>query len=325
MNWKAWAPLAAAVILGLLAAVTARNLVSKRPGVSSTAGQQVVVAKRSVLPGQALTDEDVAVAPLAWSEGVEGVFKNKQDVVGRVAVVPMVKGQPVLESLLAAPGAGAGLQALVPEGMRAITIEVNEYSALAGLVGPGCSVDVVATMQDSERKEMVARTVVQNIKVMAVGQRVAATATPKDGKAAGDVQPEIFKSVTLLATPAEAEALELASQAGRPRLVLRGTGDASAANTAGVTTSGLLGHSQGATAAALEPGTFVQPAKFTSATTQPVRQERVIEEHVVKVIRGGQESFVRLNNVRTIPSAPAPVPADTTVAGGAAEAAPAIK
>lgn len=302
MNWKTWAPLAVALILGLVAAVTARNLVNRRP--SQAAGgsvAKVVVANANILPGQALRDEDLTTAPLAWSEQPQGTFGGRADLIGRVTTVPLVKGQPVLDSLLAAPGAGAGLQALVPEGMRAITVEVNEYSSVAGLIGPGCAVDVVATMQDSQTKDMVARTIVQNVRVMAVGQRVgiAREAREKDATSpAGDVA---FKSVTLLTTPEEAEALELASMAGRPRLVLRGNGDTAAARTSGVSLTQLCGRGVDPSVDLLAPAKLppaspevVQPV----ARTTPEAPTPIVSTRVVKVIRGGVASLVTLNDER---------------------------
>src|SRR4051812_35812525 len=173
MNWKAWAPLSVAIVLGLVAAITARNLVNRRPAATVAAGRPVVVVNHPILPGQEIKADDVVSAPLAWKELPEGTFSNPADLVGRVATMPMVKGQPVLESLLAATGTGSGLQALVTDGMRAITIEVNEFASVAGLVNPGCSVDVVATFEDSKTRQRVARTIVQDVKVMAVGQRVS--------------------------------------------------------------------------------------------------------------------------------------------------------
>lgn len=300
MNWKTWAPLAVAIVLGLVAAITARNLVSRRPTVSAAGkGAMAVVVKQAILPGQEIKADDVATAPLAWKELPEGAFKNVADAVGRVAVMPMVKGQPVLESELAAPGAGGGLQALVPEGMRAISIEVNEFSSVGGLVGPGCAVDVVATIEDAKTKERIARTIVQDVKVMAVGQRVSAAKETKDAKdpaaAVAAASDQTFKSVTLLTTPAEAEALELASMIGRPRLVLRGYGDKAAAKSGGVTVAQLTGQGDEASVAMLAPGDVAMRPVVVEHTVavQPATRP-AMEQHIVKVIKGGVETAVTL-------------------------------
>src|SRR5690606_33654717 len=111
----------------------------------------------------------------------------------------------------------AGLQALIPEGMRAITIEVNEFSGLAGMIRPGAIVDVMSTLQGSGEDAM-ARTIVQGVRVTAVGQRVSAL--EEQDEEAGPA-----RSVTLLVTPEQAEKIELAAVTSRPRLVLRSPAD----------------------------------------------------------------------------------------------------
>jgi pilus assembly protein CpaB len=92
--------------------------------------------------------------------------------------------------------------------MRAITIEVNEFSGVAGMIAPGCRVDVVATIQASNNEELSSHTIVQNVSVTAVGQRVTARPDPKDDP---QQQQQAFRSVTLLCTPEEAEAIQLAN------------------------------------------------------------------------------------------------------------------
>src|SRR5207237_9613368 len=156
-------------------------------------------------------------------------FTDTSLLVGRVTESLMAKGQPVLEAMLAPTGSGSGLQALVPTGMRAITVEVNEFTGVAGLITPGCHVDIVATINGGESNTQVAKTIVQNVKVTAVGQRTTTASEP-----AGNPN-EQFKSVTVLVKLAEAEAIELACSTGRRRLVLGGGRDDEVAATAGIT------------------------------------------------------------------------------------------
>ena len=77
------------------------------------------------------------MASLATEKAPDGSFTNAAELTGRVTTMQLVKGQPVLKALLADAGANGGLQALVPPGMRAITIEVNEFQSVAGLLTPG--------------------------------------------------------------------------------------------------------------------------------------------------------------------------------------------
>ena len=60
--------------------------------------------------------------------------------------------------MLAPIGSGSGLQALVPPGMRAITIEVNEYTGVGAMITPGCRVDVIATLNDPKTDGRIAKT-----------------------------------------------------------------------------------------------------------------------------------------------------------------------
>jgi pilus assembly protein CpaB len=216
MNWKTWAPLVIAIALGLVAAKVARDVIGKKKSVDTgPKSVLVVVAKDDIPPGQELKDEDLVASKIAGDTLPQGAYVKADELFGRVTQAPIVKGQAVLESLLATRGSGAGLQALVPDGMRAITIEVSESSGVAGLLVPGCHVDVLTTIADISNQP-IAKTVVQNVRVTAVGQKV--TKNPGEDK-------EISRTVTLIATPPEAEQLELLASTGRLRLVLRGTQD----------------------------------------------------------------------------------------------------
>jgi pilus assembly protein CpaB len=295
MNWKAWAPLAIAIVLGVIAAKLARDMTQKNQTVeqAGTKLTKVVIAKNTIQPGQILKEEDLATAPFASEQTPEGTFANTSDVVGRVVLSPLIKGQPVVHTLLAGPGTGAGLQALVPDGMRAITIDVSESSSVAGLLTPGCHVDVVASINDAANGTMVARTLAQNLKVQALGQRVSSA-----GK--GDEDPnavQAFKTVTLVVTPEEAETIELASVTGRPRLVLRSSTDNAISDSGGVTVQDLTNNGKGIVAppkalpVAME-GTpkraATQPVAVVAPATQPVVEET--PTRTIQIIRGSQES-----------------------------------
>jgi pilus assembly protein CpaB len=224
MNLKAWIPIIAAVFMGLIAAVLARHVIGARgPATAHAPTVRVVIAKADLAPGHAITAEDLSLVPIVAAAPPASGFTDLAAVVGRVTRAPMLAGQPVLESLLAPAGVPDGLQALVPEGMRAITVETNESSGLAGLLSPGSRVDVVTTAtvgSDSERA--VSRIIAQNVRVLAVGQRLSGT-PQQQGDAAAASAPS--RTVTLLVTPHDAAALDLAQSMARLRLILRGNGD----------------------------------------------------------------------------------------------------
>jgi Flp pilus assembly protein CpaB len=262
-----------------------------------------MVARTDILPGHEITAADVIEAQVE-SVPAES-FKDVQLLVGRTPEFRITKGAPILESMLTPAGSGAGIVALVPKGMRAITVEVNEFSGVAGLLVPGCRVDVISTMQNNDGKQ-VARTIVQNVKVQAVGQRLVANPPPadSDNNKGAAAPPEVVRSVTLIAKPKEAESIELAASMGRPRLVLRSQRDEDVEESAGITIGELSGGSKNSTGggfwesafafmahAATQPSVQpapVQTAQAAPATTQPANIR------TVKVYRQGVESIVQM-------------------------------
>ena len=128
--------------------------------------------------------------------------------------------EPILDSKLAPREAGAGLSATIPEGMRAVSVAVNDVIGVAGFVGPGTSVDVLVTGTipgaSQSGAQYVTRTILENIRVLAAGQKVEQDV---DGK------PQTVPVVTLLVSPQDAATLTMASTEGKIQLALRNTID----------------------------------------------------------------------------------------------------
>ena len=298
MNWKTWIPLVVAIVLGLVAALVTRESLKRNriAGPPQPTTVRIVVAKGSIAPGQELTADLLTLGVIAAATPPPGTFADVAQVAGRVTMTPMLNGQLVLEDLLAPRGAGTGIQALVPRGMRAITVEVNETSGLAGMLIPGCRVDVVSTLTGSNKDETVATTIVQDVLVQAVGQRLSAPPAGPNEK-----EPQAARSVTLVVSPRDAEAIELASSLGRTRLVLRGSHDREQAEVTGVTVVQLRGEDKqivrGPVVAEKTPPA-TQPA--TQPTTRPVLvkggpdpfAEEEVPKRRVTLIRGGARTEV---------------------------------
>lgn len=285
MNMKAWAPLLVAGVLGVIAMVVASRIMSAKSNPEANARTvHVVAASRDIAPGQALQATDLTLMPISVDQAPEGAFVDATAITGRVALVQMVTGQPVLANFLADQDAGSGLQALVPPGMRAITLEVNEYSGVAGLLTAGCRVDIVATLSGNN-EETIARTIVQDVKVTAVGRYLNHSPEAKADE-------PLAKSVTLLVKPDQAEAIELAAQSSTPRLVLRSGKDTATANVQGVTLAQLRGDSMDK---ATDPFAVIKKAMDTGSTTQPAAREvqMPINRRSVQIIRGTRESQVQ--------------------------------
>lgn len=189
-------------------------------GRTRTALKQVVVATRQIPAGATLGRDSVTLRGVPESLFPAGAFSRPDDVLDRPVIGAIEAGEPVVEARLAVKGSGPGLGPLIPPGMRAIAVRVNDVVGVAGFVLPGMRVDVLVTGNPPSRVQgdTQTQTVLQNITVLAAGQSVQT-----DGRN----QPAVVPVVTLLVTPAEAESLTLANVEGKIQLVLRNSTDRS--------------------------------------------------------------------------------------------------
>lgn len=191
-----------------------------------------VVAKDPIQVGELLTAPQLAL--VAWPEAnpIQGGFQRIEDVAGRGLITSVVPNEPITESKLAAREAGAGLPPLIPPGMRAMSVKVNDVVAVAGYTVPKSRVDVVVTMRVGQ--ESMTRLVVSNVQVLASGTKL-----DQEKSAEGQAIPTSV--VTLLVTPQDAERIALAQNDGQIMLALRNPLDVEPAVTNGVRQSALLG------------------------------------------------------------------------------------
>jgi pilus assembly protein CpaB len=199
---------------------------------------QTVVAARPLLLGTMVTKDDVKIVPWPAANKVPGSFTEIERVVNRGVVASFAENEPLTEGKLAAVGAGAGLPPTITEGMRAVSIKVNEIIGVAGFVIPGTRVDVLVTVQggqEGQKEEAQTRVVLSNVQVLTAGTRY------DQEKAGKDAKPIKTSVVTLLLTPQDAETLTLASERGRIMLTLRNPLDTAPVVTQGARFSELLG------------------------------------------------------------------------------------
>ena len=201
-----------ALAVGLLVAFTVYNRLRTFAGSSNNAGGvPVVVAADDIQVGAKLQAQDVTVVTIPPSAVPPGAFSATSKVLGRGAVMPVSKGEFILPSKLAALNAGAGLPSLIPQGMRAVSVRVNDVVSVAGFVQPGTRVDVLATGTQGSGNERQTTTVLENVAVIAVGKTLDRSST--DAQTA--------PVITLLVSPDDAQKLALVSQEGRIQLSLR--------------------------------------------------------------------------------------------------------
>ena len=194
--------------------------------------KDVVVAAKALDIGTTVKAEDVKVVKIPSTAVPKGAFSKPEDVVDRPVMSQILVEEPVVDGRLAQRGSGAGLAPIIPVGMRAVTLRVNDVVGVAGFVLPGMRVDVLITGDPPGTSQRITRTVLQNILVLSAGKNIQVDATGK---------PVDAPSVTVLASPAQAEVLTLAGNTGRIQLVLRNGGDQNIEKTAGTNLSSLYG------------------------------------------------------------------------------------
>lgn len=214
-KYGALVALGLAVLFGVLAVMLANKWMSGQVSDQGGMGRdpialaKVVIATENVEIGAPLTEKNLALADWPRANIPKGAFEQLKDVEGRVAVTRLTAGQPILAAELAAPGSGAGLVALLPEGARAISIRVDDVSGVSGFVLPNTFVDVISIETKGDRE--VAAIILEMVRVLAIAQETQS----EEGKA------KVVNTVTLQLSPEEATKLALKVRQGSIHLTLR--------------------------------------------------------------------------------------------------------
>lgn len=198
--------------LGLVAAMYVYKTLQAKAGSMAEAGADVIVAANDLQVGSRVEERDIKIIKIPAADLPTGAPRRRADVLGHGVIIPISKGEFILPNRLAGENAGAGLPALIPPGMRAVSVRVNEVVSVAGFVTPGTRVDVLLTGTPGSGNEEQTTTVLQNVAVLASGHTLERTAT-------GEAQNTAV--ITLLVTPDDAERLTLASSQGKIQLALR--------------------------------------------------------------------------------------------------------
>jgi pilus assembly protein CpaB len=226
--------LTVAIVAALAAAVLLTRYMDARVAAARVPTTKIVVAAIDIPVATPIKPEWVQAVDWPAAARPEGAAGDPAAIVNQVAVVAISRGEPVLPSKLAiAGGARSGLATLLPEGMRALAVRVDDVIGVAGFIHPGDRVDVVVTMQPRQDGNFISKIVLQNIKVLAVGKDIE-----HRGKDAREAVPVTV--ATLMVTSEEAERLALSADRGRILLALRGVADEVFADTRGITPPALL-------------------------------------------------------------------------------------
>ena len=198
--------------------------------------RDMVIAARPLGVGASIKATDIKMTKTPTSAFPKGAFSKPEEVLDRPVTGAILMDEPVLEGRLATRGSGVGLAPIIPVGMRAVSVRVNDVAGVAGFVLPGMRVDVLVTGRPPEMAGVVTSTCLQNILVLSAGTTIQA-----DGKGQAIPAP----TVTLLVDPTQAETLTLANNEGHIQLVLRNGSDQTIEKTPGHEVAELYGlHSQ---------------------------------------------------------------------------------
>lgn len=274
----------ALVVSSVFYQMTARS--KSGPKAEPTDMRDIVVTTRPLGVGVMIKPADVKISKIPSSAFPNGAYSKVEEVLDRPVISNILMDEPVLDGRLAAKGSGLGLAPTIPVGMRAVSVRVNDVAGVAGFVLPGMRVDVLVTGRPPGGDGDMTTTCLQNILVLSAGQ----TLQP-DSRGQAIQAP----TVTLLATPADAETLTLANADGHIQLVLRNSSDQEMEKTSGRYITELYGTgSRPKQAAAPKPRPRpVETAKL--APPPPVIAPPPPPDQVV-VIRGTQRT------VETIPN-----------------------
>lgn len=187
--------------------------------------KEVLVAAGPVTVGEFVRPEsfrwqawpDVEVPATFFVKGE----RDPVDLEGAVARRPLDTGEPVTEAALVKPGERGFLAAVLAPGMRAISVPVDDASSNAGLIYPGDHVDLLLSQtltatNDSASARRVAETVLEDVRVLAMGRRIKPHEDPDLSSAGTQI-----RTVTLEVTPEGAEAVALVTDLGRLSISLR--------------------------------------------------------------------------------------------------------
>jgi pilus assembly protein CpaB len=234
---------------------------------------QVVVAAMDLPLGTKIEPGEVKTTRWSADSLPDGAYTDPGQVLNSYVKNSMVANEPIVRSKLFTGDKTAGVMPLlIPFGMRAVSVPVDEVSDVAGFVLPHTRVDVlVATQSEGAGDKAFSKVILQNVEVLAVAQEVE---QKKD-------EPQIVKVVTLLVTPQESERLALASHSGTLRLAMRNYNDNKIVLTSGSDVAQML---RAYSLAPDVPVMAVQPERHMAAAPH---RPRPVE---IEILRNGKSS-----------------------------------
>ena len=291
MNKRLVSVLAFALLISAVATTVVYRMLSSRiAAASAPSNAQIVVASRDLQLGTLIREADVRT--VGWSGPIpKGAATNVAELLNRGVVTMIYEGEAVTDSRLAAKGAGGGLAATIPVGMRAVAVKVNEVVGVAGFVVPGMRVDVIISGTPPTTNNTLgtlSKTVLQNIQVLSAGQKIEKTA---------EGTPQSVNVVNLLVKPEQAEILSLASTQTQILLVLRNPLDTEEAKTSGTATANLFTGMPFRAPVPPPPAHRMVAARPKPLPVEPVAiPEQILAPVIIEVFHGAKKAQSEFRN-----------------------------
>jgi pilus assembly protein CpaB len=266
----------------------------------------VVVATKDIQPRMTIEEGLVKVKQMPKEMVHPQAINSLSEVKGNLVLKKIIAGEQILKPrLLNEKGDSPGLAFNLEPSQRAVTVAVNEVIGVAGFLTPGDHVDVVGVFTSNSGDEAIAKTVLQNIKVLAVAQDMV------NGK---DQEPKVTKSVTLAADLKDAEKLILADARGDIRLALRSVKNKSNVVTDGIKIAEIIKQEDEPTERYQEVSPKVKDAPISKeldrdrsakqngevtkenqaeSFTTKVRKKREIKKEI-EIIRGAKKNYIQV-------------------------------
>lgn len=269
MNVRTLLVVGLSLVFGLSTAFGVSRMIRSAPQLTLEVAP-IVVAAVEIPRGTVVTASMLTTTEWPKDRLPEGVMTEVDDALGRTVVIPLLKGEPLLDQKVAKSAFGRGVAPLVVRGMRAFTVMTPTLtSGVGGLILPGNKVDVLWTATSTGIKDAAddasgggaTVTLLQNIEILAADQQIGAT---------DDKTHKELRSVTLQVTEADAKKLSLAQQKGTINLALRNGGDGENIDSPVVTLNDIR-YAQGGRPREAVPEAAYEPAPRQPAARQAVR------------------------------------------------------
>lgn len=309
MNAKAIIPLIAGIAIAGFAGKLGFDRLSKAQG-GEIKRTQVWTAAVDIPLGTAIDEAMLKAVKYPATAVPPGAFTEKEKLLGRVPRMAAPANLPILDAMLSPEGTQPGI--IVPAGLRAVALKIDESSGVDNHLRPGAFVDVIGFFNSRNSKDTIARTIVENVQVAAVGERLsnvtAEEADPK--KSSGPKKPP--RAVTLFVKPDQVPTLHLAEQKGKIKLSMRGN-DGSTESMSGLVVSDrdVIGEEAPQDASAQDPGwlekmlgTFTQREPHDSASSAtsptPVAPEPPKPAWTMVIVNGGERRVLGWKSMESI-------------------------